>query len=259
MAIPKTFKVASWNIAGGRPARSLEAYDYHDEDLAYFAEELRKIGPDVVCLQETHTSPDRAVSKELSKLLGWKYCYDAPMSPSHVDPDYQLGVAMLWKSKPDSVSAKALPDPGFHLYFKDGRRAATHHKGIQVAHIGNMTIANMQLLPISIFGKSYDQDEGLEFARQIEKVLLGSLRTPLVFAGDFNYDGVPEETYRLLYEKFALHEALPHKQTRPREIPDFWSSPDHITYSSGVVLRGADVVKTDRTDHYLCWAEFELA
>ena len=56
------FTIATWNIAGGRPIRTDGLFDYADEDINYFADELRKINPDVICLQETHMNDERSVA-----------------------------------------------------------------------------------------------------------------------------------------------------------------------------------------------------
>jgi len=99
----RTIRIATWNIAGGRPVKSLESYDYHEEDLEYFADELAKVEADIVCLQEAHTQGRQAVAEKIAGRLGLAHVFNAPLSPSHIEEGWQLGLAMLCRQKSTRV------------------------------------------------------------------------------------------------------------------------------------------------------------
>jgi endonuclease/exonuclease/phosphatase family metal-dependent hydrolase len=131
-----TITIATWNIAGGRPTLSDERFDYDAEDLSYFAEELKMINPDIVALQESHKSDTRSVASELAGKIGLNVCIDEAISPSHIDPEYQLSLAVL--SKLGSVHAEdglRFPYPKFPLTLPNGQPAKRHDKGMQMIEL----------------------------------------------------------------------------------------------------------------------------
>lgn len=135
-------KLASWNIAGGRPIRSAKsAFDYNEEDINYFVAELKKVDPNIVCLQESHTNSERNIAKEIAKGLGMKNVLNTPKNKSHIDPKFMLGDAIVSKLQFETTDVYQYPDPDFELYFPDGRRADVHHKTLQVVKIGDIFIA----------------------------------------------------------------------------------------------------------------------
>jgi len=233
------------------------AIDYEGEDLEYFAGQLKAHNPDIVCLQESHTNSERSIAAELAALLGYGYVYNQPMSPSHVDAAFQLGTAILSKWPLEPSGTFNVPYPSFPLFFSDGRPAIVHEKGVQTFKLGDIMIANMQLLPIALFGAQYDDGaDGTALARSIELSLLEYLRTPLIFAGDFNFD-TPQTVYANLYKTLSLHEALPSELTRPNK-EGMKKTPDHLLYSDGLTLVDSKVVPV-HADHYLCVATFKRA
>lgn len=251
----KTIKIVSWNIAGGRKMKSLDQFDYENEDISYFAEQIGKFSPDIVCLQESHTNAKRSVAAEIAQLMGYEYAYNEVVSPSHIDSDYSLGLAILSREKPISKRLIRYPYPDFPLYFLDGRPAEAHHKGAQVIECSGVVVANTQMLLLPVFGKTYDEGEGAGLARKIDDQLGASFTTPLIFCGDFNYDS-PRAIYPNMYEKLTLSEALPDELTRPNKNGDK-KTPDHILYSKELTVNDAKVV-TVQADHYLCFAELTL-
>lgn len=243
-------KIVSWNIAGGRKMKSEQMFDYEEENLDYFAEQILSIDADVVCLQETHTNAERSVAKDLAKILKMDNVIDSPTSPSHVDKNFQLGTAIISRLPFNETKVYQYPDPSFELYFSDGKKAITHHKNLQEVKIEDFYLANTQMLPIKLFGYEYDRGKGFDFAKEIEKTLT-VLEQPIIFCGDFNFDN-PSKVYPDLFNKLGLKEALPNKVTRPS--PQGKKTPDHIFYSPKFHLIKSGVVKT-LTDHYLCYAE----
>ncbi|MCH8987129.1 endonuclease/exonuclease/phosphatase family protein [Patescibacteria group bacterium] len=244
--------VASWNIAGGRKMKSPKMFDYSDEDLGYFAEQIQKVSPDIICLQETHTNKNRSIAKEIAGSLGMNFVFDSPASPSHVDKNYTLGNAIISKYDFTQKESFQLPDPTFDLYFSDGKKAKIHQRKLQLVVVKNTFIANIHMSPLHIFGYDYAKDKGLGFAHAIEKLLLAKLQKPLIFCGDFNYN-TPQTIYPNLISTFNLKDSVPDKLTAPCE-KDVTKS-DHIFYSEEFTLVNSGVIETE-TDHYLCYISF---
>lgn len=248
----KKLRIASWNVGGARKIRSLKQFDYAEEDAAYFAEQLAALSPDIVCLQETHTSDQRSLAAEIAGKLGISYVYNRVVSKSHLDNDYRLGNAILSRHELHHVADATYPYPEFANFFPDGRPSQHHDKMVQIFELDGLTIANTQMLPIHIFGEQYDSGKGAELAAQIDETLCAHLHTPLVLCGDINFN-TPADVYPLLYKKFALQEAPPDTVTRPN-IEGAKKTPDHILVSRPMRILRSDVIIVE-ADHYLCFAE----
>jgi endonuclease/exonuclease/phosphatase family metal-dependent hydrolase len=247
--------IASWNIAGGRTMRSLDHFDYEEENPDYFADILRAADPDIILLQEVHSNHEHSVAKEIAALLGYENVYEQPMSPSHIDDAYQLGMAVLSKRPLEPLETLEYPYPHFPLFFSDGRPAAVHHKGAQLLMAGSVMIMNTQMLPLTVFGAHYEVGEGAVLAEKIQSALLDRLKRPVILGGDFNFN-TPKAIYPHLYEQLQLHEALPDTLTRPNK-EGMKQAPDHILYSEGITLVSSRVQEV-QADHYLCVAEFAI-
>lgn len=235
--------------------KSLDQFDYDHENIEYFTEQISAFSPDIVCLQEVHTNDDRSVAADIARLMGYEYVYNEVVSPSHIDDDYSLGLAILSREKLTSKKFIRYPYPDFPLYFADGRPAIVHHKGVQIAEWNGITIANTQMLPLPVFGKTYNEGEGAGLARKIDAQLMTLFTTPLIFCGDFNYDS-PQLIYPGTYDKLTLGEALPSELTRPNR-DGVKKTPDHILYSKELVVDHAKIMPVE-ADHYLCFAELTL-
>ncbi len=242
--------IATWNIAGARPIRSSDVFDYEGEDVGYFVEKLKTINPDIVCLQETHMNATRSVAKEIAEKLGGYSYYETAMSPSHVDEEYELGNAILAKENALSNKSFIFPYPSFELYLPGNKPAARHDKRFQLNYFNFGLVVNLQMLPLKFLGTPYDSVSGKEFASNMEDVLIDHLEKPLLFCGDFNTENAPT-LYERLLKRMGMKNALPNIPTRPNG-----KRSDYIFYSDNFRLVDSSIIETN-TDHYLCWARFE--
>lgn len=244
-------KIISWNIAGGRPIKSSGMFDYLPEDITYFADKIKKFNPDLVCLQETHLTNTRSIASEIAKLVSIDHIFETSAKhQSHIDPSYQLGTAILSKTPFTGTSHVQLTDPEFDLFWSPGRKVEEpmHHKFLQTATIDGVTIANIQLLPLHIFGSSYTEGHGAQLAELIDDTFYQHLKEPLIFCGDFNFD-TPREIFPKLFASINLNDALPREPTDPTQ-----KITDHILISKQFEVVTSKIEKT-QTDHYLCFAE----
>lgn len=245
-------RIGTWNIAAARKMVSTERFDYSpDEELPYFAEEIRRLDLDVICLQESHANEDDSMARRLGKLVEMPNVEESIGCPSHIDILYNLNTAVLSKQTFVGAPSYKLPRPPFELRFKhDGRAVPPYDRYLQVVDLGTYAVANMWTEPLGAFGRSYEADEGKSFAAQIDELLVAKLERPLLFAADFNIEDVAAALPQLV-ETFRLKEALPDMPTKPHG-----NHPDHILYSPEWKKLDSGVVQT-QSDHYLCWAEFE--
>lgn len=115
-------------------------------------------------------------------------------------------------------------------------------------------LANLQLLPLPLFGTDYDDGgRGAELAHHIDKVLGDSFSRPLIIGGDFNFN-TPAKVFPQLFTDLSLHEALPDELTRPNK-EGVKKTPDHLLYSDDLACVDSSVVPV-QADHYLCVATF---
>ena len=249
-------KIATWNIAGGHPIASLDYFDYLPEDPEYFVNELKKIDPDIVCFQESHTKIDNSSSnaKDITDKLGFSYLFNSPSSKSHVDNTCMLSTAIIAKNKFNTEKLVFYPNPKGDLFWSDGRLADTHEKNLQIVSNGQFSVANNQMLPIRLFGFTYDDGaRGTEFANSINLVMKSEIKSPVIWCGDFNFSD-PQKVFSIINE-LNLINALPDEGTRPSKDGSKKKS-DFIFYSSEFKLINSGIIETN-TNHYLCWAEFE--
>ncbi len=253
-------KIASWNIAGGRKVNSSQRFDYGQEELSYFSKNLKKINPDIICIQENHFRNGESYSKRIVNILGSYNVFDYELSPSHIDADFRLGLSILSKSIFKDAKNFVYPYPEFELNFKDGQPASRHNKGFQILKTDDIFIANTQLLPIGLFGHLYSSGDGMILSKKIEDLFFNNLKLPLIFCGDFSgdFNGEFDKVFGKFLDKFNLQDALTGKKTRniDSEIQKKLKT-DYIFYSSEFRLIKSEVVETN-TDHFLCYAEFEI-
>lgn len=243
------FTIATWNIAGGRPIKSEGFFNYSTEDIGYFANELIKLDPSIVCLQETHVNTERSVASEISQLLGNFNIGEVQLSASHVDGQYRLGNAILSAQKAKEINGYVYPYPPFPLFLPDGTPDRHHDKGFQVVTFDFATIINTQMMPLKFLGTPYDTPNGKAFAHEMEQQLISYAKVPFILCGDMNFNDAPS-LYPYLLKN--MKSALPDAPTRPGG-----KKSDYIFASAEFTVLDSGIIHTN-TDHYLCWAKFSI-
>jgi exonuclease III len=246
--------IVSWNIASGRKIKSGKEFDYQEEDLQYFINQLKKQNPDIICLQETQIDKDNIMAQKIADALNMEYVFNSSTHPSHINPKTRIGNAIISKYSFIENNEYRFVYPRFALQFKDGSKAKYHHKNLQIVRVNDLYIANTQLLPLRLFKYNYDQGLGKIYAKKVEKVL-EKLSLPIILCGDFNFNE-PREIFPKFFRKYNLHNALPNLPTRPRRKNKPDMKHDYIYNSDTFTLKDSGIVKTE-TDHYLCFAEFK--
>lgn len=251
-------KIASWNIAGGRKVKSNKRFDYANEDVEYFVDNIKRLDPDIVCLQEAHFKDGESTAQKISRLLSSYNVFDQELSPSHIESGYRLGNSILSKMDFQSKENFIFPYPEFEMYFKDGRKAIRHDKGLQLVKVNNFFVANTQFFPIGIFGHKYYKDGGKALIEKMSILIEEQLKTPLLFVGDFSGDfgDYFNELMSSVLHKFSLTDSIKNKMTRNEDSEGKGKfKTDYILYSQDFNLIKSQVIETE-TDHYLCFSEF---
>ncbi len=248
----KELTVASWNIGGGYKIASTKQFDYQEkEDVAYIISEIKKVKPDIVCLQESHVNDEDSLSRRIQAGIGFDHIFEVASHESHIDTRYKNATVILSKSNITRQNKVPIPYPEFELRFADGRYSAFHQRYLQTSEIENCMIANTHGNNINMFGYDYEQGKGKDLAGKIEEVYIDNLERPLIFVGDFNCDNA-QKVFSKLVSTLKLSNAIPAGATRPDG-----RHTDYIFCSPELRIVESQVVKT-QTDHYLCWTKFRL-
>ena len=153
-------KIISWNVNG---IRSIVKKD--------FFENIEKMDPDVLCLQEIKAQHSE-VSEAILEMSGYHHYYNAAARKGY------SGVAILSKEKPISVT----PDMGITEHDNEGR--------ILCAEYNNFYLVNVYV------PNSGQKLERLEYRQQWDRDFLAYLKAleenkPVVLCGDLNVSHRP--------------------------------------------------------------------
>jgi hypothetical protein len=242
-------KIVTWNIAGFRRTKSLKVWDYSDIDLPYFADEILKLDPDIINLQEVEFVIGRNQIKEFAKLVHMEHTLEIPMHPNHIS-EGEMGYAVISKDKITNVDSINQPYPSFELIFKNGQVAKRFDKQFVSYSTFGIRCTTIQLQPIGFWGYSYYEEPGLAYGHDVLQTLQ-SLDSEII-TGDFQFTDLGLVSPELM-KKYK--DALPDEFTRVSNAGQPTRA-DHVLLKQTLKLLDSKVVKT-QTDHFLCYAEFE--
>jgi hypothetical protein len=185
-------KVANWNINGGYLIKN----NYTTNNFKYFIDEIKKLKPDIVFIQEGHISSTYSQIEVLSKELNLKYYTCQKLGDSHIEEGNELCIFILSKFKLENIEFKEIKIPYFEKYnetFKRVIKSNLHKKGFLKAEIKynnkklNLICSHGHAL--YLFEKSLD-----DFPKQKEESVNYVLNNSdnLVFGVDMNYDKLSE-------------------------------------------------------------------
>jgi endonuclease/exonuclease/phosphatase family metal-dependent hydrolase len=247
-------RVVTWNINGGVGLTSVNPRSYATfENLLYIVEHLKSFNADIICLQEVHVSAERSQTKLIAEELDCPYTFETIASDSHIDSACKLTNAVISRQPFNEAKAVCLPRPEFLLelpLLPKGQRAEIHNKYMQVLQYENFTLANIHTLPLHVLGTSYDSGDGRAFAKEVKKVMLEHLSTPLIFCGDFNHTDI-QNLYPNLFNKPNLLDALPNEPS----VPNADMRIDHVLISKNDFQIVDRFIHPLMIDHYPCLLE----
>jgi endonuclease/exonuclease/phosphatase family metal-dependent hydrolase len=240
-------RMATWNIGGGYVSTDGHL-SYGCQDIAYFADVLREISPDIVCLQEAHISAQMDQPAWLAKTLGL-HVVSHVYEDSHLHPQCQLAMAVLSRIRPEDSTFVMLPNPRLKLVWR-GEEVISHDKGFLIARLEmdgrSFHVVSGHLLPFHRFGLRLEDSAFGTMRARLATLLLEDMPGSLVGA-DMNCADLSLG----LAELFASYRGVPFDSTRPDGRVT-----DHILYPASWELVRGWVLPT-RADHHLCVADLD--
>ncbi|HSX08210.1 MAG TPA: endonuclease/exonuclease/phosphatase family protein [Candidatus Saccharimonadales bacterium] len=248
----EVIRAVQWNIGGGKimdPARvppagaPHEAYGPYDIDgLDAIISTLAQTGGDVITLQETHTSKNYSQAAEISDALGLSYWVNDSYGESHIDPNYQLGQAIISRFPLRRHEFRQFIDAGY----KAPWATRIHNKGLTsvLADIGSEAlIETLHTVPFKAFGVDQTSAQAKPALDDMQAKIVARKHSLRLLQGDFNLHG--ETLTLLLPELFAkgFQEVPQTEATTP------WGyAYDHVLYA-GFAALGSTVITGVPTDH----------
>jgi exonuclease III len=202
-------KIATWNIGSARTINSKKVFDYAPENIDYFVQNLKKVDPDIVFLQETHMPRDGSPSlaQRFADELGFAFHFDTVrVEESFIDATQRFGLSMISRWNLQDPESRKQPD--VDLLMKVGDEMNPLHPAfLQSASYSGINFFNTHFQPIHHTAESsWSSKVGANYARHIDKFLCDNLRTPMIFAGDFNAPNLKRDFPRF-FSKFRLDDA----------------------------------------------------
>lgn len=244
-------RLATWNIGGGFITQNQDL-NFDLENLDYFIEELAKITPDIVCLQETHESEHSSQPRKIANALGFSSVVTEATAPSHIKDEERLCISILSRYPLKSSKFNMLPNPNLEFLWK-GRKELSHDKGFTEAILNfdghDIRVLSGHMVPFRKFGRDFMEDDFKHLREKIEEVILGT-SFPEVVGADMNWPDI----YALIPKVFSsgysfLLDDIP---TTPKE-----RKYDKILASKEWRCSESKIIK-GRADHFLCYADLEL-
>jgi len=244
-------KIVTWNIGGGFISKNNNS-DFNEENLDYFVEEIKKINPDIICLQETHTSENTNQPKEIAKKLGYKHFRTKKVSDSHLKIDEKLSLAIISKLPIVSSNFFKLPNPNMEFIWRN-KKVMSHNKGILETKIKYnnkvIRIFSGHMVPFRKFGRDFLEDDFSNIRNKIEKIILKE-KIPTIFCADMNFNGDIKKLLPNVFEK-KFQSVLNNKPTTPKG-----RSYDKIILSKEWEKINSKIV-VGKADHYLCYTNLK--
>ena len=245
-------KIATWNIGGGFISKN-NNLDFNEENLDYFVEEIKKINPDIICLQETHTSENTNQPKEIAKKLGYNYFRTKKVSDSHLKINQKLSLAIISKFPITDSKIHKLPNPNMEFIWRN-KKVMSHDKIIFETRIKYndkiIKVFSGQMSPFRKFGRDFLEDDFSNIRNKIEKIILKE-KMPTIFCADMNFNGDIKKLLPNVFEK-KFQAVLNNKPTTPKGR----------TYDKIIVSKEWTKLKSKivvgKADHYLCVADLNL-
>lgn len=244
-------KIATWNIGGGFISENSDL-KFDLEDINYFIDELRKIGPEVICLQEAHVSKNNNQPEIIARALGLKYTKTESIAQSHLKPEEKLSISIISKYPVVSSQFNKLTNPHLQFIWR-GEKAFSHDKGFLEAILDyqgkKMRILCGHMVPFRKFGRDFMEDDFKKIRQEMEEIICRG-QNPEIVCGDMNFEDVHILLPGVFTKGFVF--VLDDEPTSPKG-----RRYDKIILSKEWTTVAAKIVP-GKADHYLCFADTEL-
>jgi len=186
--IDRKLRVGTWNILGRQ-----RHHDSRVADDGAVYDTLADTRTDILCLQEVHFYDGEVEAQLRSELraAGLSYFVGAPLSPSHLDEEAQLGVGIAARFPLQRPSTRALSNPGLRANVR-GQEWELHDKGLIGTQVRlspgvQFNVYSLHLFPFFEFGADDRADHVDKMWRELWDVVDGhNEHLPTILAGDYN-------------------------------------------------------------------------
>lgn len=245
-------RIATWNIGGGF-ILSEQKHEFDTEDLSYFIDELKKIQPDIVCLQEVHVSENNNQPKIIAKALGFEFYQIESIADSHLKSGEKLSIAIISKYPIISSKFNKLPNPNLEFIW-NGEKTLSHDKGFLEAIIdykgSNIKVLSGHMVPFRKFEKDFLANEFKNIRDEIERIICHE-KMPMVIGADMNFEDIQQLIPSVFKQGFKY--ILNGEPTTPKN-----RKYDKIIISSDWIFTDSNIIQ-GKADHYVCFADIDLA
>lgn len=193
-------KILTWNINGGSSTLDYDKnneIEYFYSSSLFIANAIKKINPDIVCLQEVHIKDGvYSQTKQIADLLNFKHYSECAFDNTHLIDDCNLKIGISVISNSTIIYSKKidLPNPHISSMQKNGDVWKTHNKGIlkvQIFKFGyKINILNLHLLPFHRFEKNLTDKVVQNSWLAVDEKLNLHTDNFTIIAGDFNQNSI---------------------------------------------------------------------
>ncbi len=242
-------RLVSWNIGGGFISTDDHEF-YKTPDIVYFADALKEVAPDIVCLQEAHVSGLLDQPAWIADRLGL-YSVSHTYDDSHLHPGCGLVAAILSRWALTLPEFVTLPNPRLKLVWR-GEEVISHDKGFLLAGVEmedrDVRVASGHMLPFHRFGRRLEDPLFSSVRGRMESLFLKQ-QTDVLIGADMNCADLSKGLEAMMQH----YSGVPFPSTRPDGRVT-----DHVLFPKTWRLVRGCVIPT-RADHHLCVAELEPA
>lgn len=252
-------KTVQWNIGGGKlkagGADPTLLSSYTIDGLDSIIALLQKYQPDIITLQETHSSNGHSQPETIAKALGYPNWFNDEYADSHIESGQRLGQGIVSKFPLSDHSFELFTNPHFKAVWEDGSIATSHDKGrtrctVKLQDDANITVQTFHAVPFRRYKVELESTEARAVLLDMSSKL--EISEPGLIQADFNMDMQSLQPLLPNLFKAGFEEIIQTQPTTPKG-----HHYDHILYK-GLSLLHSSLILTVQTDHYPIVSEFEL-
>lgn len=248
-------KIVTWNIGGGYIYERKSSKSIYN--LNYFIEKIKRIDPDIICLQEINI-PIRNLegnqAKEMAVNLNIPFISVTKLCESHLKKTMLSGISILSKHYINNEQCIILTNPRLEQIQENGEKWHTFDKGFLKTRIrlNNRLIYVItgHTVPFHYFNSDFSEKRFENIRNEIEGFILNDLKYPIIVCADMNYKHIEKLIPNVFKSGFKSVQ-----NDRPTTPTD--KVQDHIFFTKNINLIYSRVIKS-KADHYLCLAELDI-
>lgn len=226
---------------------------YDKEDLDYFSEQLKKINPDILFLQEVHSSEKGSQVKTISESIWKEFSCVLQLDESHLVEWEKLSLATISSYPLVEIKKHILTNPklSWNINWKD---VVSHNKWFLECKVDIwwriVRLLCWHMVPFRKFWEDF-MDDKFRWIRQLIEKIATDWDLPIILWADMNYNENIESLLPLIFSKW-FKSVLGDSITTPK-----WRKYDKIIISKDFGCSDSWVIQWN-ADHYLCYADINF-